>query len=268
MKSITKMLKGTLAVILLLCVTACGKSQAKIDFEEAVTALEAKNQELDSAISDLWVLLESEDRPLDLTLLERSEALIENADAVKILPPEMGKGEEVIGKQASELNAVDYSTVITELKKLTEEMTTSIQQCKLVTNPPVEQVIKRILNVENITNAEAVTEGNDPNGMLNKPGGYTSAIFFECDLVPAKIHLSNTSAIEKGTSGGGCLEIYANTEDAESRNAYISSFDGRIFAAGKHAVIGTVVIRISGEMKEQDQELMIQRLIEALTAPE
>ena len=118
MKSITKILKGTLAVILLLCVTACGKSQAKIDFEEAVTALEAKNQELDSAISDLWVLLESEDRPLDLTLLERSEALIENADAVKILPPEMGKGEEVIGKQASELNAVDYSTVITEHPEL------------------------------------------------------------------------------------------------------------------------------------------------------
>ena len=53
MKSITKILKGTLAVILLICVTSCGKSQAKTDFEEVVTSLEAKNQELDSAGSGL-----------------------------------------------------------------------------------------------------------------------------------------------------------------------------------------------------------------------
>ncbi|MBQ6222166.1 MAG: hypothetical protein IJJ44_06115 [Solobacterium sp.] len=268
MKSITKILKGTLAVILLICVTSCGKNQAKINFEEAVTSLEAKNQELDSAVTDLKILLESEDKLLDMALPEQSAALIKNADAVKVLPPEMGKGDEVIAGQVSELNAVDYSTVITELKEMAENMQTSIQQRKLVTNPPEEQVMYRILTIENITAAEAVTEGSDPNGMLNKPGGYTSAIFFECDLVPATTQFKGTSALEKGTPGGGCLEVYASPEDAESRNAYLSTFDGRIFAAGKHAVIGTVVIRVSGEMKEQDQELMIQRLIEALTAPE
>ncbi len=265
MRSITKILKGVLAVILLVCVTACGKSQAKIEFEEASAALETKNQELDSAVSDLKVLLESEDKPLDLTLLGQSAETLKNADSAKVFPPEMEKGEEAIAAQVSKLNDVDYSPVISELKKLTEEMTTSIQQCKLVTNPPEEQVMNRILKVENITNAEAVTVENDPNGMLNKPGGYTSAIFFECNLVPAKTQFKGTSPLEKGTPGGGCLEVYSTTEDTESRNAYLSTFDGRIFAAGKHAVIGTIVIRVSGEMKDSDQELMIQRLIDALT---
>ena len=39
-------------------------------------------------------------------------------------------------------------------------------------------LLQRIADVEGISGVQAVTEDHDPNGNLNKAGGYTACIYF------------------------------------------------------------------------------------------
>ena len=43
--------------------------------------------------------------------------------------------------------------------------------------------MQRILTVDDVADARAVTEDQDPNGNLHKAGGYTSTIYFESKTV-------------------------------------------------------------------------------------
>ena len=47
-----------------------------------------------------------------------------------------------------------------------------------ITAPTESFVIQRIADVEGISGVQAVTEDHDPNGNLNKAGGYTACIYF------------------------------------------------------------------------------------------
>ena len=264
-----KILIAALSFVLMVGTTACSKSQAKLDFESAVSSLEEKNQQLDSAINELQTVLDSGETPLDLSLIDTGKSLIVDAMAAKVLAPEMGKGDEAIAAQAEELNSVDYNIIISGLTDAKDQLLISIQKLKLVTNPSEEYVLTRLARVENITAIEAATEDDDPNGQLHKAGGYTSAVFFESDLVPAGTYFFDpSSTVHKGTAGGGSIEVYANAEDAKKRDTYLSAFDGGALSSGAHTVIGTVVIRISDNMKASDQQLMTERIIDALTAIE
>lgn len=131
----------------------------------------------------------------------------------------------------------------------------------LTDNPPIEDVRDAISSIEHISLIEIVTKENDPNGNLGKDGSYTGALFFLYDLVEGN---TETSALEAGTDGGGSIEVYANSEDAEKRNDYLSAFDGTIFASGSHVVLGTLVIRTSNELTASQQDTLETAIISAL----
>lgn len=77
-------------------------------------------------------------------------------------------------------------------------------------------MIKCLEKVDHITGISAVTEDNDPNGNLNKAGGYTATVYFADDRVPAdKVESKGKTIIDKGTDGGGAIEVYANEEDVK-----------------------------------------------------
>lgn len=99
---------------------------------------------------------------------------------------------------------------------------------------------------------------------LNKAGGYTSDVFFTCDLVNQGAVSGNT-VIDKGTDAGGSIEVYATEEDAERRNDYLATFDGTILPGGSHTVVGTVVIRTSNRMTATQQKKMEKSIIKSLT---
>ena len=64
-----------------------------------------------------------------------------------------------------------------EIDRLTEAgkaYETSVKQYKQVNNPSEAFVIERTKDIEGIIGYAAVTEDNDPNGKLNKAGGYTA----------------------------------------------------------------------------------------------
>ena len=135
-----------------------------------------------------------------------------------------------------------------------------------IMNPSEEYIMERLAGVENITEIAAVTEDHDPNGHLHKPGGYTSTIYFACDLVKEPMY--EDDLIDNGTVAGGAIEVYATEKDANKRNDYLSSYDGSVLDSGSHEVIGTVVIRTSRYLTATEQRTITDRIIEALTSPQ
>lgn len=244
-------------------------NQAVEKFSAAADGLEQRNAELDEAISSLQDLMGSEDAPLDPTTLDAASDAIGAAQGAKQEAPEMPAGTEDNLSAAEEVDQMgDYSEQLAAIETATTNLQDSIDQLLQVTNPSEQFVIERLTGLPNITGVEAVTEDNDPNGNLNKDGGYTATVFFSSDLIDA----SETYAMEGytgipaiGTEGGGAVEVYATAEDAEKRNEYLASFDGGIFASGSHAVVGTCVIRTSDHLTASQQDALEQEIIESLT---
>ena len=162
------------------------------------------------------------------------------------------------------MDSIDYGSVLLNLAEKKSALEKSIKQYALVDTPTEAYVIECLKKVENIVDISAVTEDNDPNGNLNKAGGYTAQIYFSSDLVNQS-EVYGTYIKEKGTDAGGSIEVYANVEDATTRNEYLASFDGGIFASGSHTVVGTVLVRTSDELTASQQQTLEANIIAALT---
>jgi hypothetical protein len=250
-------------------------NEAASNYNSAITALETRNAELDENIALLQAVIDSEDPPLDDTLLVSSGAVVGEAQGVKSEVPEIPEipeetdainaaAAELITKTGETNRAGDYSEEISNLQDAKQLLETSIRQMEQVTNPTEQFVISRLQGIPNIVGLQAVTEDHDPNGKLNKQGGYTATVYFSSDLVDPSNYLDEGDIVDKGTDGGGGIEVYRTVEDAESRSTYLGAFDGSIFASGSHTVCGTVLIRISNYLTASQQQALEQSIREAL----
>ena len=239
-------------------------------YNVVVSDIQEKNDQLDGEIKKLQELVDNEDKPLDETTIDTAKEALKNAGASKIVIGEMLKATKDILSRTKELSTpVDYSDELTSLSTAYTNLENSKKQYKQVVNPSEEFVMQRILTVDDVTDARAVTEDQDPNGNLHKAGGYTSTIYFESKTVnQSDVYVSGEYAdvlIDKGTDAGGAIEVYENVEDAEKRRDYLATFDGTIFANGTHTVIGTVLVRTSNELTATQQKELEQKVIDALT---
>lgn len=134
----------------------------------------------------------------------------------------------------------------------------------LAKHPTEEYVMECLEKIPNVTEIEAVTEINDPQGLLNKAGGYTAHVYFALDAIDqSKVY--GTSLIDKGTAAGGSIEVYKNKRDANKRNEYLAVWDGNVFSSGSHTVYGTCVIRTSNHLTATNQKTMEENIIYALS---
>lgn len=142
----------------------------------------------------------------------------------------------------------------------------SIRIMKQLTNPSEAFIIERIRDIDTITGYAGVTEDNDPNGNLNKPGGYTSTVYFASSQIKAEDRewLDGT-IIDNGTDGGGSIEVYVTREDAEKRCEYLAQFDGSRLASGSHRVVGTVLVRTSDCLTASQQKKLEAEIVANLT---
>lgn len=148
------------------------------------------------------------------------------------------------------------------------DTTPTIMEDEKAIMPTEEYIIECLGCVPNIIEIAAVTEGNDPNGKLNKENGYYSAVFFAVDLLDQN-NVYGDNLIEKGTDAGGCVESYKSVEEAKNRNEYLSNFDDNVvFNSGSHKVIGTIVVRTSKELTEEEQCYLESNIIAAITGGE
>ena len=129
--------------------------------------------------------------------------------------------------------------------------------------PSEERVIECLEKVPGILEIAAVTEENDPNGLLNKAGSYVACVYFSYVLVDED-ELYGDDLIDCGTNAGGCIEVYKNKEDARKRNDYLETFDGGVLSSGSHTVVGTVVVRTSNLLTANQQRFLEANIIAAL----
>ena len=134
-------------------------------------------------------------------------------------------------------------------------------------SPSESYIIESLNQSEYILEVEAVTESSDPNGKLNIDGGYNACVFFSSTLVDQS-NFSAKSVVEKGTSCGGCIEVYSSEEDATARNEYLAKFDGGLLDSGSHTVIGTIVIRTSEKLTKKQQTELTRNLVSIITSSE
>ena len=225
-------------------------------FDSARSSAEQKNSDLDTVISEAEALVAEGKPALDETLIPTLETAISEAKSAKQPIMEMPATEDEIIAATQQLDSLDYSSALSNLSEKKSALEKSVKQYALVDAPTEAYVIECLKKVENIVDISAVTEDNDPNGNLNKAGGYTAQVYFSSDLV-------NQSEVY-GASGGS-IEVYANVEDATARNEYLASFDGGIFASGSHTVVGTALVRTSDELTASQQQTLEANIITALT---
>lgn len=247
-------------------VNECEAMIAAIEkYNAAKESLEKKNIDLDSLISDSEALIAEKKIPLDDTLIPALETKISETKAAKQSISEMPTTETEILEVVKTMEAVDYGEITDNLNNSKTALEKSIKQYALVDNPAEAYIIECLGKVEHVVDISAVTEDNDPNGNLNKPGGYTATVYYSDDRISLDKSVYGNTVIEQGTDGGGGIEVYATVEDAEKRRDYLSSFDGGILASGTHTVVGTVLVRTSNELTASQQQEMEAKIIEVLT---
>ena len=247
-------------------VSECEAMIAAIDeYNAAKAAIVKKNTVLDSLIADAEALIAEKKTPLDDTLIPALETTISETKAAKQEIPEMPVTESEILEVVKKMEAVDYGEVTANLNNSKAALEKSIKQYALVDNPAESYIIECLGKVEHVVDISAVTEDNDPNGNLNKPGGYTATVYYSDDRISLDKSIYGNTVIEQGTEGGGAIEVYVTAEDAKKRSDYLSAFDGGILASGTHTVIGTVLVRTSNELTASQQQEMEAKIIEVLT---
>ena len=257
-----KTLLGLIAAIAIIVIGICvwyfqvkkPHDLAETKFNAAVKEVEAKNTELTSAMNDAQKILDKKEAVYDNTTKEAFITALSDAKAAQRKIPDLPKKTADINAETKKLSEpLDYSSVINAISEKQTAYQNRVLQMKQITNPNEDFVIQRLKGIPNISGYQAVTEDHDPNGNLNKQGGYTSTVYFSTPLIDQSSVYGN-DIVDKGTECGGAIEVYASEEDAEKRDSYLASFDGAgMLNSGSHKVLGTIVIRTSTKLTATQQ---------------
>lgn len=183
--------------------------------------------------------------------IESLSLVSENRDDIALVVQSDNNKEKIVA---------DTETIL----EMTEELKYAIEIVRQITAPTEEWVEDRLGAVKEITGMQAVSENLNPDGLLGKEGGYSACIYFTTEAaIPEDVPGNNI--VEKGTDAGGAVEIYANLADAEARVEYLAGFDGTVLYSGSYAIIGTMVIRTSYKLSNEQQLLMTSLITTEMT---
>jgi len=268
---------------------------AVIAYNDSVQQLTEANAVLEEAISAAQAQLDVVQIPFDSKTQDNLENVISSAKAaIQPIPellseveivsvPENANSDELqvfcnnISAKYEELTSFtwptpievpDYTTHTTDMDAAVQAYLVSVRIMQQVTAPEDSFVIERLKGIDTILSLAAVTSNNDPNKLLGKEGGYIGCIYFSdsrVDKTQLKLDPDEYDVISMGAVGGGAVEIYRTPEDAIARNEYLAQYDGTSMDPGSHTVIGTIVIRTSSKLSEENQAALETEIIEVLT---
>lgn len=162
-------------------------------------------------------------------------------------------------------NSIKIDADTNTIHSLSQSITDYISIVNQITSPSDSWVKEKLSKVEGINGIGVVTEINDPDGLLNKDGGYIGCIYFShIDISPDSVD----DIIEIGTDAGGAVEIYSNVSDALARCDYLSQFDGTVLYSGSYAIVGTMIIRTSYAFSDTEQFLLTDNITKSFTTIE
>lgn len=267
MKKITCILLSMIiAVTMGMVLTACGdpeKEAAKEAFEAESTRITEQAEILTAEIEKAENSLAKSKPVLDETVLTTLKDKVAEAKKADFTIPEMASETDEINAQVEKLKGVEPAKLTSELKACEKAVSESRRLYGLLDNPEESYVVERLKTVENVEGVQAATEDTDPNNLIGKNGGYKSYIAFTCPY--AQDGYLTGDSLEDGVDGGGVVEIYETADLAKQRNDYLSSFDGGLLAGEVHDVYGTIIIRLSSNMKASEQKEMEEAIFKALT---
>ena len=230
------------------------KQNAISRFNRAVEKVEAENTVFQKKIDEAQSLLDKGEKPYEKAKQDNLQNALNDAKTAMVTIPEQPTETDEINATADQLEkTIDYSKEEEKLQTASAEYSNSVKQQQQITAPSENFILERLKGIDSIVTMAPVTEDNDPNGNLNKAGGYTSTVYFESSNVN-QAEVYGTDLIDRGTDAGGAIEVYANSDDAERRNTYLATYDGTILASGSHEVLGTIVIRTSNELTATQQK--------------
>ena len=266
-------------------------------FNEAVEQIETANSGLQDVLDTAQEVINKGEEPYDAETLEGLKTALAEAGGAKVsVPAELeaidvlsvpegakkddlealieqatAGAEEISEKTVPDLPEIpDYADSIKAVEASQTTYENSIQSLKQITAPSDDFVMERLQRVDTITAMDGVTEDHDPNGQLNKQGGYIGCIYFtdtQVDRSQLYIEDGKDNVIDIGTDGGGAIEIFATADEANVRNNYLAGFDGMgAFSSGSHYVEGTCIIRTSNYLNGTQQKELTEKITQALIA--
>lgn len=213
----------------------------------------AKVDTYNEAVCDYNVLAEGYVSLIQTTSVENIEGM----------PTELHYKKELEKSLASFLQIATSGTGIdkmkTDISAETEELVVEYRIADQITNPSAEWIAELLKSNELITETQQVTEDNDPNGFLGADGGYTGCVYFTVASIDSD-SIDGADIVAKGTDAGGCVEIYENKEDAMIRCEYLSQFDNTLVYSGSYAIVGTMVIRTSYILSNEEQVELTEKI--------
>lgn len=151
-------------------------TEAVAEFDAAAAVAAESNKALDASITEAEDLLAAGAPPFNAATLKALEESTAQAKEARVVVPAMPDGTPEILAAAEELSApIDLTPEQASLSSAMRSYVDSTRQLEQLTNPGKDFVLERLDDVPTISGAKAATEDNDPNGSLNKPGGYTAA---------------------------------------------------------------------------------------------
>jgi hypothetical protein len=97
-----------------------------------------------------------------------------------------------------------------------------------------------------ITDSAVITETNDANDLIGRPGQYVSKVAFADSRLGVPI-----DPAEPGNEGGGSIEVFADDAEAQARSDYIQETLqslGPIAGTEYHYLAGPILVRVTGEL--------------------
>lgn len=200
------------------------------------------------------------------TVADEYNLIAENAviDYIDGLPKKVSSKNELEESVLTNKTDEQRQDLLDDIIKDKDEIIGNYLIVTQITSPSEEWLIQRLSEISYITKTEAVTKGNDPNGLLGKDGGYTSCVYFSVGGIIQK-DIPGDTIVAKGTDAGGAIEVYDSREHALNRCDYLSQFDGTILYSGSYTAIGTMVVRTSYKLNDEQQVRLTNSIITKFT---
>ena len=256
-------------------------------YEEKSSQIAAENQKLTAVIDELQSIVSSGEKPYDPNAISVANTAINEGKIALIEIPKwedkglkaaedynifqagtMKKDSESVKTYTTELTGIiesmqipDHTEVIEVVNKGKAALEFSIKQMKQVTCPSESFVLERITNIRDqagMTDVIALTEDNDPENYIGKAGWYTAKIIFRHkDVEHYGLESGLLTLSEVGNPAGGCVEVYRTEEDAQRRADELKSQEGTARSPGARVICGTMVIRVSDDLKTSYQQELL-----------
>ena len=260
-------------------------------YEAKSAQIAAENEKLTAAIEELQSIVSSGEKPYDLDVILAANTVISEGKVALVDIPKwsskdikaaedynvfqssiMRKDAESVKIYVAELADIiesmqvpDYTATIEIVNKGREALEFSIKQMKQVTCPSESFVLERVDNIREqagITDVIALTEDSDPENYIGKAGWYTAKIVFRHrDVEHYGLENGLLSLNEVGNPAGGCIEVYRTEEDARRRADDLKSQEGTVRSPGARVVCGTMVIRVSDDLKTSYQQELLALIV-------